>query len=122
MNIGRGEFANVKLHDGRVLVIGGTTQDGIQRLTEVGRYFRRENQLRVLVPGGHSAPHAETNTADLFNPETRTWAPAGLMNAARAGHAAIVLRGNRGVLVMGGLTSHSAATDSVDIFQVAPLP
>jgi hypothetical protein len=44
------------------------------------------------------------------------------MNAARAGHAAIVLRGNRGVLVMGGLTSHSAATNSVDIFQVAPLP
>jgi hypothetical protein len=44
------------------------------------------------------------------------------MNAARAGHVAIVLRGNRGVLVMGGLTSHSAATDSVDIFQVVPLP
>ena len=28
MNIGRGEFANVKLHDGRVLVMGGVTQDG----------------------------------------------------------------------------------------------
>ena len=30
----------------------------------------------------------------------------------------IVLRGNRGVLVMGGLTSHSATTDSVDIFKL----
>jgi len=49
---------------------------------------------------------------------------AGLMNAARAGHAAIVLRGNRGVLVMGGLNESfsSLATDSVDKFQVAPLP
>jgi Kelch motif len=102
---------------------------------------------RVLVPGGHSAPHTETNSADIFDPETGTWAPAGLMNAARAGHVAIVLRGNRGegdhgadqskdwpgnlearndrkgkgtqrVLVMGGLTSHSAATNSVDIFEL----
>ncbi len=91
MNVGRSEieYAAVRLQDGR-----------------------------VLVPGGHSAPHAETNTADLFDPETGTWAPAGLMNAARAGHVAIVLRGNRGVLVMGGLTSHSAATDSVDIFKL----
>jgi hypothetical protein len=91
MNVGRSEieYAAVRLPDGR-----------------------------VLVPGGHSAPHMETNTADLFDPETGTWAAAGLMNAARAGHVALVLRGNRGVLVMGGLTSHSAATNSVDIFKL----
>ena len=196
MNIGRGEFANVQFHDGRVLVMGGTTQDLPESPTATAEIFDpktrqwtftgsmttgREDHVavvlrdgrvlvaggtvsedsprftsaeifdpktgtwsktgsmnvgrseieyagvrlpdgRVLVPGGHSAPHTETNTADLFDPKTGTWAPAGLMNAARAGHAAVVLRGNRGVLVMGGLTSHSAATNSVDIFQVAPLP
>jgi hypothetical protein len=48
MNVGRSEieYAAVRLPDGR-----------------------------VLVPGGDSAPHTETNTADLFNPETGTWAP-----------------------------------------------
>jgi Kelch motif/Galactose oxidase, central domain len=145
MTTGREDHAAVLLRDGRVLVAGGTTSEESPRFTSaeifdpktgnwsptgsmnVGRseieYAAvRLPDGRVLVPGGHSAPHTETNTADLFNPETGTWAPAGLMNAARAGHAAIVLRGNRGVLVMGGLTSDSAATDSVDIFQVAPLP
>ena len=43
MNIGRGEFAKVKLHDGRVLVMGGTTQDG----------------------------PSPTQTAEIFDPETR---------------------------------------------------
>jgi len=197
MNIGRGEFANVQLNDGRVLVMGGTTQDLPESPTATAEIFDPKTQKwtftdssmttpredhaavllrdgrvlvaggttseesqriksaeifdpktgswsltgsmnvgrseieyaavrlpdgRVLVPGGHSAPHTETNTADLFDPKTGTWAPAGLMNAFRAGHAAIVLRGNRGVLVMGGLMSHSAATNSVDIFQIAPLP
>jgi large repetitive protein len=70
------------------------------------------------VPGGHTAHDTETNSADLFDPETGTWAPAGLMNAVRAGHAAIVLRGNRGVLVMGGLINPPAATNSVDIFKL----
>jgi Kelch motif len=155
MNIGRGEFANVKLHDGRVLVMGGTTQDGSSP-THTAEIFDPETQKwtftgsmttgredhaavvlldgrvlvaggtmsegsarftsaeifdpetgnwsltgsmnvgrseieytavrlpdgRVLVPGGHSAPHTETNSADLFDPETGTWTPAGLMNAA----------------------------------------
>jgi len=156
MNIGRGEFANVKLNDGRVLVMGGVTQEGMpptpsaeifdpktQKWTFTGSMttpredhaavLLREGRVlvgggeqngeesprftsaeifdpetgnwsptgsmnvgrseieyaavrlqdgRVLVPGGHSAPHTETNTADLFDPETGSWAPAGLMNAA----------------------------------------
>ena len=77
---------------------------------------------RVLVPGGHVAHETETNSADLFDPETGTWAPAGLMNAARAGHVAIVLRGNHGVLVIGGLTKSPAATNSVDIFELCRCP
>ena len=38
------------------------------------------------------------------------------MSVVRAGHSSIVLRGNRGVLVMGGLGSDdNTATASVDI-------
>jgi len=58
-----------------------------------------------VVPGGHVAHETDTNSTDLFDPETGTWAPAGLMNATRTGHFAIVLRGNRGILVMGVLTN-----------------
>jgi Kelch motif/Galactose oxidase, central domain len=145
MSTAREDHAAVLLLDGRVLVASGTKSEDDQRFTSaeifdpdsrswsltgsmnVGRseieYAAvRLPDGRVLVPGGYSAPHIRTNTADLFDPETGTWAAAGLMNAFRAGHAAIVLRGNRGVLVMGGLPSNSAATASVDIFQVAPLP
>jgi N-acetylneuraminic acid mutarotase len=141
MTTGREDHVAVVLLDGRVLVAGGTVSEDSPRFTsaeifdpKTGNWSptgsmnvgRSEIEYagvrlpdgRVLVPGGHSAPHTETNTADLFDPKTGTWAPAGLMNAARAGHVAIVLRGNRGVLVMGGLTSDSAATNSVDIFEL----
>jgi hypothetical protein len=43
------------------------------------------------------------------------------MSVVRAGHFSIVLRGNRGVLVMGGGPvdkKTDAATASVDIFQL----
>jgi hypothetical protein len=39
------------------------------------------------------------------------------MSVPRGGHAALILRGNRGVLVMGGLNNPTIATASVDIFQ-----
>jgi hypothetical protein len=77
---------------------------------------------RVLVSGGHVAHETPTTSADLFDPETGTWAPAGLMNAIRAGHASIILRGNRGVLVIGGLNKPPAATDGVDIFELCRCP
>ena len=42
--------------------------------------------------------------------------PPGSMSVVRAGHSSIVLRGNRGVLVMGGLgPDDNTATASVDI-------
>jgi hypothetical protein len=42
------------------------------------------------------------------------------MSIVRAGHSSIVLRGSRGVLVMGGgpVNNKDAATASVDIFQL----
>jgi N-acetylneuraminic acid mutarotase len=68
---------------------------------------------RVLVTGGHAAPHTPVSNADLYDPTTGTWSQAGFMSEPRAGHSAILT--NRGVLVMGGLTSGPAATASADI-------
>jgi hypothetical protein len=56
------------------------------------------------------------------DPETGTWAAAGLMKAALAGHVPVVLRGNRGALVIGGLTRSPAPTDSLDIFELCSCP
>ena len=53
------------------------------------------------------------------DPEMGTRAPAGLMNAARTAHVPVVLRGNRGVLVIGGLTKSPAPTDSLDFSSCA---
>jgi len=60
----------------------------------------------VLVAGGYDG---------ILDPRTGTWSDAGSMTDPRAGHSAVVLNGNRGVLVMGGLNAPPAATASVDI-------
>ena len=81
---------------------------------------------RVLVPGGYTAPHPATginlplSSSDLYDPRTGTWTASGSMSVVRAGHSSIVLRGNRGALVMGGgpVNNKDAATASVDIFQL----
>jgi hypothetical protein len=86
---------------------------------------------RVLVPGGFTAYDFVLNngtpvsSSDLYDPRTGTWTgsppgsmgPPGSMSVVRAGHSSIVLRGNRGVLVMGGgpVDNADAATASVDI-------
>jgi hypothetical protein len=187
MNVGRGEFVNAVLYDGRVLVAGGAATDGTAiasaeiydpvtgtwvltgsmstaredptavrlrngrvlvaggdaseedprfRSAEIfdphtGQWTptgdmttgRSEAEYagvllrdgRVLMPGGFTANETPVATADLYNPKTGTWSSAGSMSVPRAGHSAIVLNGNRGVLVMGGLNSPPAATASVDI-------
>lgn len=188
MNVGRGEFANGVLQDGRVMAVGGITTDGTPiaaaeiynpatgtwTLTgsmgtvrndlsvvvlqdgrvlaagggmgseELPRYASAEiydpatgiwsptgsmtaphseteyaglllPDGRVLVPGGHAAPHTPVAEADLYDPTTGIWSQAGFMSDARAGHSAIVLSGIRGMLVMGGLKSGPMATASADI-------
>jgi len=70
---------------------------------------------RVLVPGGYTAASTPVSSSDLYDPRTGTWTASGSMSVVRAGHSSIVLRGNRGVLVMGGTAKGGTATASVDI-------
>ena len=141
MNIARADHAAVRLHDGRVLVAGGDSSEEEPRFKSAeifdphtGQWSmtgdmttgRSESEYavvllpdgRVLVPGGHTAFQTPVSSADLYDPRTGTWTAAGSMSVVRAGHSSIVLRGNRGVLVMGGLgPDDNTTTTSADIFR-----
>src|SRR5207245_9070772 len=67
---------------------------------------------RVLVPGGHTAPHLPVSSADLYDPRTGPWTVAGFMSIPRAVHGAVLLNGNRGVLVLGGYSIQGGASTS----------
>lgn len=77
MKAGRWGHSAVTLANGKVLVAGGST----------------------LRPGGKVMA---LRTAELFDPATKTWEPAGEMTDARTGHVAVVLSGGKKVLVCGG--------------------
>jgi len=78
----------------------------------IGRVFHTVTLLsngKVLVAGGQ-INGAATNTAELYDPATRTWAVTGPLITARFEHTATLLRNGK-VLVAGGVTgkppSHS---------------
>ena len=140
MSTGRNDPAVVVLRDGRVLAAGGGMGD--EKLprqasaeifdphtgewTSTGSMTAPRSEVeyasvllpdgRVLVPGGFTAHETPVSSSDLYDPRTGTWTASGSMSVVRAGHSSIVLRGNRGVLVMGGLgPDDNTATASVDI-------
>jgi N-acetylneuraminic acid mutarotase len=141
MSSGRNDLALVVLRDGRVLAAGGGMgPETAPRWASAEIFDPRTGQWtptgpmtaprseveyasvllpdgRVLVPGGYTAPHTPVSSSDLYDPRTGTWTASGSMSVVRAGHSSIVLRGNRGVLVMGGgpVNNADAATASVDI-------
>jgi len=144
MNTARADEAAVLLHDGRVLVAGGSVASG-DRTTSCEIYNPRTGKWtatgslsagrseseyaivrlrdgRILLAGGYTGtPDAQGNsqdlhTAEVYNPKTGTWAlVANTMSASRSGHAVVLLPGNAGVLVMGGV-NNGLATPTVDVF------
>ena len=146
MSTARNDLAVVVLHDGRVLPAGGGMGD-----EELPRYASAEifdphtgqwtptgamtaprsetehavvrlRDGRVLVPGGHTAPHAPVASADLYNPTTGTWSAAGFMSVLRAGHVAVLLDGGIPMVIGGYSVEGGLSTTSVDIARVTPLP
>jgi Kelch motif/Galactose oxidase, central domain len=139
MSTGRNDLQVALLHDGKVLVAGGGTgSEELPRLKSAEIFDPHTGQwtstsdmttprseadhatvlLRdgfVLVPGGLTAPHTNVSSTDLYDPRTGTWTAGGSMSEPRSGQSALLLRSNRGTLVMGGLDVGPAATASVDI-------
>lgn len=60
------------------------------------------NDGTVLVVGGMGESFNPLNTAEIFNPATLQWVPAGEMSRGRSEHAAVLLQDGR-VMVTGGL-------------------
>ncbi|HWQ35232.1 MAG TPA: kelch repeat-containing protein [Blastocatellia bacterium] len=56
---------------------------------------------KVLLAGGEAADDAVGNTAELYDPATESWSPAGTMNAAREGHTATLLPNGRVIVTAG---------------------
>jgi hypothetical protein len=85
MAVGRTNHTASLLADGRVLVVGGSTNVGSGTMTTT----------------------ATLTSAEIYDPGTGTWAPAGNMASPRAGHTATVLPSGR-VLITGGQNDQTA--------------
>ena len=125
------------LQDGRVLVIGGSGPDGQLPSAEVWdpttETFRSAGSLattrsghtatpladsRVLVLGGSTSSDDGVTTsfvtvAELWDPSTGSFSPAGELIEARAGHTATLLSDGR-VLVVGGYIGSGYTSSSDD--------
>lgn len=141
MSLGRQGHTATLLPNGKVLVAGGSTGDGITtsentdtaELYDLGsgtftllastmssrRNWHTASLLpdgRVLLAGGFG--FAYRNTADLFDPASGTFTEAAsTMSVARSSHTATVLRSGK-VLIAGG-RGPSGHTNAVDLFDPA---
>jgi hypothetical protein len=75
---------------------------------------------RVLITGGWNRPAGSPKTyladAYLFTPGTGQLEPAGTMGTPRSGHTATLLGDGR-VLVVGGVTTGGADTETTDLYE-----
>ena len=71
---------------------------------------------RVLAAGGVFGDGGTTNTAELYDPTTGTWAYTGSLTAgSRVQHSALLLNNGK-VLVAGGYVSDGAASKSAELY------
>lgn len=123
---GRANHAAVALSDRQVLVVGGgggergdsslataevfdARQGSWERVGALaaarrGATATRLEGGRVLVAGGElvrGGTRRSLDTAEVFDPKTDAWAPAGSMSCPRSEHAAVLLDGG-GVLLVAG--------------------
>src|SRR5262245_66275751 len=102
MSHARAGAASTLMYDGRVLVTGGTSADGVtasvERYSPEGGAFlstppmaiARANHSsslladgRVLVAGGVDADGAALSSAEIYDPATNSWATIAPLNYAR---------------------------------------
>ncbi|WP_375765002.1 kelch repeat-containing protein [Archangium gephyra] len=98
---------------------------GVLTLAREAHTATRLSSGKVLVAGGETLnpPTGYTNTAELYDPATNSWSPAGAMGQARGYNTATLLPANpvlslpERVLVVGGL--NGPPLDAVDLYNAA---
>jgi len=138
----RADHAMARLPNGRVLIVGGATVGGAALGTaevfdpannsvtpagslttaRIGASATTLIDGRVLIAGGRTAT-PELRTAEIYDPVAPspfTPVPT-LMSMGRAGHTAVLLPHNAGVLIAGGTSSGSPVASS-DLFLPAIFP
>jgi N-acetylneuraminic acid mutarotase len=121
------------LHDGRVLVVGGDfggasaelydpvteifTSTGSLSVQRIGHTATLLPNGQVLVAGGMLDYGTPTGlaSAELYDPNTGIWHPAGDLLLGRHDHTATLL-GNGQILVAGGNTYADDQTNSAELF------
>ena len=138
----RTSHAAARLADGTVLIVGGSTTDGVilqsaeifdpttngLTLLTSGLVQKRTGASattlidgRVLVAGGNDGT-ADLGSAEIYYPLAQTFSPVpSQLSVPRAGHVALLLPHNNGVLIAGG-TSAGQALTSADLFLPAIFP
>lgn len=117
---------------GRVLVVGGAinapprvydpatnTWSRTQPPLTGTRYYHTATQLlngQVLVVGG-TGDSAGLNSAEVYNPQTNNWSPAGTLSTPRFGHTATLLP--TGQVVVAGGWRGSDPLDSAEVYDPA---
>ena len=128
MKTARFDAAAVRLADGRVLVLGGTTTGGTALASaelydpETGKWSdahamlsARDLPAAVLLPSGKVfVAGGAGKTAELYDPATDTWAAAAAMTVSRLHPAAALLADGR-VLVAGG-NDGTGAVASTEVY------
>jgi hypothetical protein len=139
MSTRRALHAAVALHDGRILICGGTdnaniggvlataeifdpisgafTPTGAMRSARQGHTATVLPHGEVLIAGGSQNVgfRSELATAELYDPNSGTFRAIGSMTMARQGHTATLLRDGR-VLIAGGSSNGITTTASAEIY------
>ncbi len=139
MTTPRALHAAVALHDGRIMICGGTSDANVGGVLETAEIFDptagtfTPTGSMLAARQGHTAtvlPHGEVlitggqknigfrtalASAEIYDPNSGTFRPTGSMSTAREGHTATLLRDGR-VLIAGGSSNGITTTSSAEVY------
>jgi hypothetical protein len=139
MTTPRANAAAIRLHDGRVLICGGTATGqvggilasaelydpaartfaatGSMTVPRAGQTITMLRDGRVLLTGGvkNVGFRSELASAEIYDPASGTFSATGSMSVPREGHTATLLRNGR-VLVVGGSDNGTHTLDTAEVY------
>jgi hypothetical protein len=142
MTTPRANAAAIRLHDGRVLICGGTATGqvggilasaelydpaartfaatGSMTVPRAGQTITMLRDGRVLVTGGvkNVGFRSELASAEIYDPASGTFSATGSMSVPREGHTATLLRDGR-VLVVGGSDNGTHTLDTAEVYDAS---